>query len=67
MSIELTLHLHHETKQGKKNDGALFVSDDGMRSNAKWLPKSQIEFEELDNVTVKVECPEWLAKEKGFI
>ncbi len=35
----------------------------------EWLPKSQIEIGDPDPKTglVEIECPEWLAKSKGFI
>lgn len=58
--IELSLKLHFET------DRAIHASDDGNRSNAVWLPRSQIEIEERGDI-ILVTMPEWLAKEKGLI
>lgn len=45
---------------------AIQVSDDDGRTK-HWLPKSQIEYENLGDGTVDVTMPEWLAKEKGII
>jgi hypothetical protein len=62
-TIELTMTLHHET------DAAILVSDDGEEKNAVWLPKSQIEWTMKDHKTqtVVVDCPAWLAEEKGLV
>ena len=59
--IDLTMHLHVETK------AAIFVSDDGDREHAVWLPKSQVEFEKVGVATVCVTLPEWLAIEKELV
>lgn len=50
----------HET------DSAILVTDDGGKTK-HWLPKSQIEFERLDNGLVEVTMPTWLAREKGIV
>lgn len=61
MSETYTLHRHHETPL------AILVSDDGEESNAVWLPRSKIELvREIDDETVEVEVPDWLAEERGL-
>lgn len=61
MAETYTLHLHHETPL------AILVSDDGEENNAVWLPRSKIEIvREIDDETVEVEVPDWLAEEKGL-
>jgi hypothetical protein len=55
------LQLHWET------DKALLVSDTGIKEQAVWLPKSKIEFDMTDGGRVQVQCPEWLAIEKGLL
>lgn len=63
--VDLELCLHAET--GK----ALLVSDDGDKKYAKWLPKSQVEFEHRERgngmALVFVTLPEWLAIDKGLV
>lgn len=54
--IDCAVQLHHETPK------AWLVSDDGDRTKAVWIPKSQAEFE-----NGILTMPEWLAKEKGLI
>lgn len=63
----LELHLHHETKPGQPDEGAILVSDDGDKSKAVWLPKSAIEFERVKGAIHKVTLPIPLAQEKGLI
>lgn len=48
---------------------AILFSDTADKEDAKWLPKSQIEFSHDggDDRFVTVVMPEWLAMEKGFI
>jgi hypothetical protein len=58
---DVTMQLHHETP------GAVLVSDDGDRDNAKWLPRSQIEIEEKGDGVVVITLPVWLAKQEGLI
>jgi hypothetical protein len=63
--LDLTMLLHHETKL------AVLVSDDGDKTNAVWLPKSQIEIEkklrkERGLFIVDVTLPERLAIDKGL-
>lgn len=57
------MKLHHETPK------AILVSDDGDPDHAKWLPKSEVEFEEVRNKVgyVEVTMPTWLAIEKGLV
>jgi hypothetical protein len=43
------------------------VSDSGLTDDAVWLPKSQVEFDEVRPGIVEVTCPEWLATERGLI
>lgn len=57
---DLTVILHRET------DKAWLVSDDGDVKNGVWVPKSQAEISR-DGGVWTLTCPEWLAKEKGFI
>ena len=60
VTIEMTIH--HET------DRAILASDDGNKSHAVWLPRSQIEIDDEDRpLTVLVTMPEWLAIEKGLV
>lgn len=54
--IDVAVQIHHETPK------AWLVSDTGDKKDAKWIPKSQAEL--ADGLLT---CPEWLAKEKGFI
>jgi hypothetical protein len=75
--VDITLCLHAESKRGQKEQGAIRVSSDGDDTKAQWLRKSQCEFvltgrrqrsKQGPGVEiVTVTCPEWLAKEKGFI
>jgi len=64
---DLELYLHWEA------DGALLVSDTGIKEQAVWLPKSLIEFEKIGAapgarlVSVKVAAPEWLLVKKGLL
>lgn len=56
-----TLHVHAETQL------AILVSDDGDEKGAVWLPRSKIELvRELDDKTIEVEVPDWLAEERGL-
>lgn len=61
--VDLRMCLHAET------DAAIRVSDDGFDTHAKWLPKSQIEYEPVPGKPryVDVTMPEWLAMDKGLI
>lgn len=60
--VDLTLHPHAETEK------ALLVSENGDKSKAVWLPKTQIEFEGNSRTGyVEVTLPEWLAQDKGLI
>lgn len=59
---DVEMHIHLETH------AAIFASVDGDRSNAKWLPKSQIEFDDTPGeTTVVVTMPESLAIDKGLV
>ena len=61
---ELLLYLHAET------DLAVLMSEVDDESEAKWLPKSQIEMTPAGIGEARcydVEVPHWLAKEKGLI
>lgn len=63
--IELELFQHVETNK------AYMVSETGSKKDGIWLPKSQVEVEQLDPTgnpdLILVTIPEWLAKEKGLI
>lgn len=59
--IDLELRLHHQT------EAAILVSDDGDRSNAVWIPKSQCEVQETRSPgIVIVTISERTATEKGL-
>jgi hypothetical protein len=62
-TVELTLHLVDDT------DKAICVAEDDNHTNAQWLPLSQIEvLSSLRlNEAVTIECPVWLARDRGFI
>lgn len=61
--IDVTVTIHAETAK------AWLMSDDGTKARAKWVPKSQGEYDPTDAAPYigTLTCPEWLAKEKGFI
>lgn len=60
--VEVSVEVHHETEK------AWFVSDDGERDNAVWIPKSQIEGQKkLGPALYEFSLPEWLALDKGLI
>lgn len=59
--VDLSLHLHAVTEK------AILVSENGDKDKAVWLPKSQVEYEEQKSGYVEVQCPEWLANDKGLI
>lgn len=65
--IDLEVILHHETKPGEPEEGAIKVSLDGNNAKAEWLPKSQVTFERRKNGEALVTLPENLAFEKGLI
>ncbi len=65
--IDIAVVIHHETKPGFENEGAVLVSDDGEREGAVWLPKSAIEIERKPRAAAVVTMPEKLALEKGLI
>lgn len=60
--IDVTLQVHHET------DKAFLVSDDGDRTKAVWVAKSQCERGDSKSSGIfEFSMPEWLATEKGFV
>lgn len=62
--IDVTLQVHHET------DKAFLVSDDGDRTKAVWVAKSQCERGDrapIGKGIYEFSMPEWLATEKGFV
>jgi hypothetical protein len=65
--IDVTVQMHAET--GK----AVLISDDGDKSKAVWIPKSQCEIEfdpsmkDLGKWIATLTLPEWLAKDKGLV
>lgn len=64
-SIEVALH--HETKPGEPDEGAILVSLTGEKDQGVWLPKSQCEFEHKAGRIVKVTAPEWFLTDKGLL
>lgn len=58
---DLELHLHAET------DKAILVSTDGNADNAKWVPKSQCEYEVKKRNLIVVTMPEYLATDKELV
>lgn len=60
--VELVLHAHIETEH------AWFVSETGDKDDAVWLPKSQIDDDDMElGRACDVLVPVWLAKDKGLI
>jgi hypothetical protein len=59
-TIELEMYVHAETEK------AILVSEDGEEDNAVWLPKSQIEYES-DGDMATVQCPEFIAIDRGLV
>lgn len=59
--IDITVFLKHET------ESAVLITEDGETDI--WLPKSQVEYNLIDQKKdlYEVTLPEWLAKEKGLI
>lgn len=58
--VQVEVQLHHETEK------AWLISDDGERDNAVWVPKSQAELRRKGQHH-ELECPEWLAIDKGLV
>lgn len=60
---DVEVRLHHETEK------AVLVSDTGIKADAVWLPKSQIEI--CPSVVIEgeytVTLPDWLAEDKGLV
>ena len=65
--VDIEVTLHHETKVGNVDEGALLISLDGNNDSAVWVPKSQIEFEQETGRSYSVSLPYWLAYDKGLI
>jgi hypothetical protein len=60
--IDIKCEVHAET------DKALLVSDDGDGDNARWLPKSQIEWARNNKTGMTtVTMPYWLAEREWFV
>jgi len=59
--VELELHIHHETEK------AYLLSDDEVKKNAKWAPKSNLDIQEQDGLNMVVSMPAWLAKKNGWV
>jgi len=63
--LDLVVVMHRST------DKAVFVSEDGDVSKAKWLPRSQIEIDfrrrEKGVVLYDLQIPQWLAEQEGFV
>lgn len=59
---EVTVTVHQETEL------AWLVSDDEDEDNAVWVPKSQTNLYRTKRADrFRLELPEWLAIEKGFV
>ncbi len=69
--VDLALIVHHETKPGVANEGAILVSNDGDRVRAVWLPKAAVEVEWLSGKSERgcaiITMPERLAIDKGLV
>lgn len=66
--VEVTVHLHHETKPTETRLGAVLVSQTGDKNDAVWVPKSQVEITPGGKPDVVVlDIPEWLALAKDFV
>lgn len=60
--VELDLHLHRETL------GAFLVSENNDEEASKhWLPKSQVRVVSKASRAIRLDIPEWLAKDRGLI
>jgi hypothetical protein len=60
--VDIKCEVHAE------NDMALLVSDDGEEDNARWLPKSQIEWVHNNkNGLTTITMPRWLAEREWFV
>lgn len=59
--IDLELVCHHTTER------AILVSTTGDKTEAEWLPLSQVEVLMTGSRTCTVTLPEWLAIEKGLV
>lgn len=62
--VDLTLFIHVETA------AAYRVSDTGEDKDGVWVPKSQVEVEEVPGKKGRVAVftmPEWLATDKGLV
>ena len=66
---DLTLQLHHETRRGEEDSGAILVSYDGELDHAVWLPKAAVEWTRVSGKPNIIEAPlpERLAMDKGLI
>jgi len=58
---DITVHLVQQTER------AILVCDSDDLDKAVWLPKSQVEFQEIKPGIVEVTLPEWLATERGLV
>lgn len=65
--IDLEVCVHHETKPGVPDEGALLVSDDGDSENGVWVPKSLLEYEQTKGQYYTITLPEHIAQDKGLI
>jgi len=64
--VDIAVIIHHETKPGFSDEGAILVSDDGDKVKAVWLPKSAIEMERCPKHAV-VTRPERITIDKGLL
>ena len=60
--IDLDVHLIAETEK------AILVNlDENEKDDGVWIPKSQIEINKRQKITVNITMPEWLAIKKGLV
>ena len=58
---QVTMKEHYRTDKG------ILVSETGKKSDAIWLPLSQLDVEEKPNDVVILTMPEWLAIKSGLV
>lgn len=63
---DVSLVLHHETKPGYQDEGAVLVSMNGDKQSAVWVPKSQCQIERNGDF-ITLTAPEWLLISKGLV
>lgn len=60
--VDVLVTLHHQTAD------AFLVSLDGVKANAVWVPKSEVEMERQPGANIwLLTAPEWLAIDKRLV